>query len=78
MKHLQKAGIKQAVKIGLASKELTMEELARATGRDVSTLSSMLSRGTPSMKSILSITDTLNAKLIIRYDNGQEIQLEIK
>lgn len=78
MKDLQKVGIKQAVKIGLAAEKMTMEEVARATGREVSTLSGMLGRGTPSLKSALGVLNNVNAKVIIRYDNGQEVELVIE
>lgn len=75
MAELQKVGIKQAVKIGMATEKMTMEEVARATGREVSTLSGMLSRGTPSLKSTIGVLNGLNAKLIVRFDNGQEVEL---
>lgn len=75
MADLQKVGIKQAVKIGMATEKMTMEEVARATGREVSTLSGMLSRGTPSLKSTIGVLNGLNAKLIVRYDNDQEVEL---
>lgn len=77
MAELQKVGIKQAVKIGLATEKMTMEEVARATGREVSTLSGMLSRGTPSLKSTLGVLHGVSAKLIVKYDNGQEVELVI-
>lgn len=77
MKDLQQVGIKQAVKIGMATEKMTMEEVARATGREVSTLSGMLSRGTPSLKSTLGVLNGVNAKLVVRYENGQEVELVI-
>jgi DNA-binding phage protein len=76
-KDLQQVGIKQAVKIGMATEKMTMEEVARATGREVSTLSGMLSRGTPSLKSTLGVLHGVSAKLIVQYDNGQEVELVI-
>lgn len=78
MENLKKVGIKQAVKMGMATEKMTMEEVAKATGREVSTLSGMLSRGTPSLKSTLSVLEGLNSKLIVRYDNGQEVELVIE
>jgi len=77
-KELQKVGIKQAVKIGMAIEKMTMDEVARGTGREVSTLSGMLGRGTPSLKSTVSIFEMLNAKLIVKYNNGQEVELIIE
>lgn len=78
MAELKKVGIKQAVKMGLASEKMTMEEVARGTGREVSTLSGMLSRGTPSLKSTLGVLNGLKAKLIVKYADGQEVELVLE
>lgn len=77
-KELQKVGIKQAVKIGLAAERMTMEELARSIGVGGGTLSGKLSRGTPSLKSTLDITKGLGAQLVLRYANGSEVELVIE
>jgi len=72
---LQKVGIKQAVKIGLAIKEMNLEELARLTGRELSTLSGMLTRGTPNLSNTIGLMDGLGAKVVVKYANGQEVEL---
>lgn len=75
---LQKVGIKQAAKIGMATEKMTMEELSKCIGVEVSTLSGKLSRGTPSLKSTLDITQALNAQMVVRFANGQEVELVIE
>ena len=77
-KELKKTGIRHAVKMGLVEKKMTMEELARATGREVSSLSGMLSRGAPSLRSLMSVLHGVEAKLVVRYDNGHEVELVIE
>lgn len=75
MKNLQKVGVKQAAKLGMVVEKMTMEEVARATGREIATLSGILSRGNPSIKNTLGIFNQLGAKLIVRYSNGNEVEL---
>ena len=74
----KKADIKQAVKIGCAIENKTISELARLIGREQSTLSGMLSRGKPTIKTLMEIIDGLNAKLLIEYSNGHKVELKIK
>lgn len=68
--------IKKAVKMGLVEQQITMGELAKLTGRELSTLSGMLTRGKPSLSSVMELMGELNAKVVIRYENGNEVVLE--
>lgn len=74
---MEKADIRQAVKIGLTSKKMTMQELARTTGRGVSCLSIMLKKGSPSLKNTLGLFEGVDAKVVVKYSNGQEVELVV-
>ena len=78
MSEIIKADIKQATKIGCAIKKMTMGELAKKTGREGSTLSGILSRGTPSLKVAIDILNGAGGKVIVQYDNGQEVELIVE
>jgi len=69
--------IKQATKIGCAIENMTMGELAKKTGREGSTLSGILSRGTPSLKVAIDVLKGVKGTIIVRFDNGQEVELTV-
>lgn len=75
---LKKVDVKQAIKIGCAIENKTISELSRLIGREQSTLSGMLSRGKPNVKTLFEIIEGLNAKLLIEYSNGNKVELKIK
>lgn len=74
---MKKVGIKQAVEIGASFENMNMTEVARASGREQSTLSNLLKRGKPSMRTVEEILSSVNAKLIVQYSNGMNVELVI-
>ena len=77
-KGLIKADLMQATKMGCAMKRMNMGELAKMTGRSGSTLSGILKRGTPTLKVALDILEGAGAKMIVRYEDGQEVELVVE
>ena len=76
-KELKQANLKQAIVIGCAVENITLTELAGRIGKDQSNLSTMLTRGNPSLDTLIDMLNKLNARLIIEYSDGGMVELKI-
>ena len=56
---LQEVNLKQFIKIVAATKQMTITETAKASGREQSTLSNMLSRGNTNIKVLSEVLEGL-------------------
>lgn len=75
---INKVTIKQAVKIMSSNKNMSLTEVARASGRGQSTLSNLLANGNPNLNTIKEILNGMGEELIIVSSSGQKFQIETK
>jgi len=74
---VQKVDLKQFIKVVAATKGMTITETAKASGRDQSTLSNMLSRGNTNIRVLSEVLGGLDEKLILCTSNGQKFEIEV-
>ena len=78
MKDRKKINIRDAVKIGASIEGMNLKEVAKASGRQQSTLSTILRRGKPNLSVINEILKVLGAVIIIEYSNEMQVEIEFE
>jgi flagellin-specific chaperone FliS len=77
MDGIQKAELKQIVKIGCAKNMMTMGELALKLGKAQCSISNSLHKSkTTHLSKAQDMLEALNAKMIVRFEDGQEYELK--
>ena len=74
---LQEVNLKQFIKIVAATKQMTITETAKASGREQSTLSNMLSRGNTNIKVLSEVLEGLGEDLVLCTANGQKFKITV-
>lgn len=72
---VQSVDLKQFVKIVAANKNMTISEVAKASGREQSTISNMLSRGNVNIKRFSEVLTALDEEFIVVTKNGQKFKI---
>lgn len=67
--------MKKLVKVVAANKGMTITEAAKASGREQSTLSNMLSRGNTNIKVLDEVLKGMGEDLVLVLSNGQQFKL---
>lgn len=80
MEHVivRKSTMKQMLKVEAAKKKMTVTEVARASGRDQSTVSNMASKGSVNTRVLSELLEAMGEKLILLMSDGTAHEIVIE
>lgn len=76
MANVKEVSLKEMVKIMGAKKNMTITEIAKASGREQSTLSNMLKRGNPSLGVISEIFEGMGEDVTFITSDGYQYKIK--